>query len=100
MYKWQVTWYNVITVKEETSSKLNIKCSEERKMTKMTKEMIGKLNNMAAENFEKAQAMLDGINMVLGTEYGWLNGRVVFFDDTSSVARKYATAHDAYVYAE
>lgn len=69
-------------------------------MTKMTKEMIGKLNNMAAENFEKAQAMLDGINMILGTEYGWLNGRVVFFDDTSSVARKYATAHDAYVYAE
>lgn len=69
-------------------------------MTKMTKEMIGKLNNMAAENLEKAQAMLDGINMVLGTEYGWLNGRVVFFDDTSSVARKYATAHDAYVYAE
>ena len=69
-------------------------------MTKMTKEMIGKLNNTAAENFEKAQAMLDGINMVLGTEYGWLNRRVVFFDDTSSVARKYATAHDAYVYAE
>ena len=69
-------------------------------MTKMTKEMIGKLNNMAAENFEKAQAMLDGINMVLGTEYGWLNRRVVFFDYTSSVERKYATAHDAYVYAE
>ena len=69
-------------------------------MTKMTKEMIGKLNNMAAENFEKAQAMLDGINMVFGTEYGWLNRRVVFFDDTSSVARKYATAHDAYVSAE
>ena len=69
-------------------------------MTKMTKEMIGKLNKMAAENFEKAQAMLDGINMVLGTEYGWLNGRVVFFDDTSSVVRKYATAHDAYVYSE
>ena len=66
----------------------------------MTKEMIGKLNNMATENFEKAQAMLDGINMVLGTEYGWLNKRVVFFEDTSSAARKYATAHDAYVYAE
>lgn len=66
----------------------------------MTKEMIGKLNNMATENFEKAQAMLDGINMVLGTEYGWLNKRVVFFEDTSSVAREYATAHDAYVYTE
>lgn len=66
----------------------------------MNKEMIGKLNNMATENFEKAKAMLDGINMVLGTKYGWLNGRVVFFDDTSSVARKYATAHDAYTYAK
>ena len=67
---------------------------------KMNKEMIDNLNNMAIENFEKAQAMLDGINMVLNTEYGWLNRRVVFFDDTSSTARKYATAHDAYAWAE
>ena len=67
---------------------------------KMNKEMISNLNDMAIENFEKAKAMLDGINMVLNTEYGWLNRRVVFFDDTSSVARKYATAHDAYAWAE
>lgn len=67
---------------------------------KMNKEMISNLNDMAIENFEKAQAMLDGINMVLNTEYGWLNRRVVFFDDTSSAARKYATAHDAYAWAE
>ena len=66
----------------------------------MNKEMISNLNDMAIENFEKAKAMLDGINMVLNTEYGWLNRRVVFFDDTSSVARKYATAHDAYAWAE
>ena len=62
--------------------------------------MISNLNDMAIETFEKAQAMLDGINMVLNTEYGWLNRRVVFFDDTSSTARKYATAHDAYAWAE
>lgn len=62
----------------------------------MTSEMISKLNAIAAENFEKAQAMLEGINLVLGTEYGWLAKRVVFFDDTSSVAAKYASAHDAY----
>lgn len=66
----------------------------------MTKEMISKLNEMAATDFERAKAMLDGINMVLGTEYGWLGRRVVFFEDTSSVARKYATAHDAYMYTE
>ena len=66
----------------------------------MKKEMVKRLNEMAQENFEKAEAMLDGINLVLGTEYGWLNKRVVFFDDTSSVASKYATAHDAYAHAE
>ena len=66
----------------------------------MTKEMIKKLNTIAQENFEKAQAMLEGINMIQVTEYGWLNKRVVFFDDTSSVSRKYATAHDAWAYAE
>ena len=62
--------------------------------------MIKKLNTIAQENFEKAQAMLEGINMIQGTEYGRLNKRVVFFDDTSSVSRKYATAHDAWAYAE
>lgn len=66
----------------------------------MTKEMIKKLNTIAKEDFEKAKAMLEGINLVQGSEYGWLNKRVVFFDDTSSIARKYATAHDAYTYAE
>ena len=66
----------------------------------MNKDIISKLNATAQEDFERAKAMLEGINMVLGTEYGWLNKRVVFFDDTSSLARKYATAHDAYAYAE
>ena len=66
----------------------------------MSREMISKLNEIAEENFEKAQAMLEGINLVLGTEYGWLNKRVVFFDDMSSVASKYASVHDAWAYAE
>ncbi len=66
----------------------------------MSREMISKLNEIAEENFEKAQAMLEGINQVFGTEYGWLKKRVVFFDDTSSVAAKYASAHDAWAYAE
>lgn len=66
---------------------------------KLTKEQVKALNKMASEDFEKAQAMLDGINMVLGTTYGWLAKRVVFFDDTTSVAKMYASAHDALAYA-
>lgn len=67
----------------------------------MTKEMIGKLNHTAQENFEKAKAMLDGINLALGTQYGWLNKRVVFFDNPNgSTAEKYAHAHDAWAWAE
>lgn len=66
----------------------------------MTKEMIKNLNETAAANFDKAQAMLDGINMVLGTKYGWLAKRVVFFDDPdASTCFKYRGAHDAYTYA-
>ena len=67
----------------------------------MTKAMISKLNEVAQEDFEKAKTMLDGINMVLGTKYGWLNKRVVFFDEPdSSTCFKYRNAHDAYTYAE
>lgn len=67
----------------------------------MTKEMIGKLNEIAKENFERAKAMLDGINLVLGTKYGWLASRVAFFDNPdASTAEKYANAHDAWLYAE
>ena len=69
-------------------------------MMNLTIETIGVLNRTATEDFGKAKAMLDGINMVLGTEYEFLNKRVVFFDDISSTARKYATAHDAMAYAK
>ena len=67
----------------------------------MTRAMISELNTIAAEDFEKAQAMLEGINLVLGTKYGWLAGRVVFFDKPNgTVAERYASAHDAWTYAE
>ena len=59
----------------------------------MKKEMVSKLNELAQQDFEKAKAMLDGINMVLGTQFEWLNKRVVFFDE-------YRKAHDAWCYAE
>lgn len=67
----------------------------------LSREMISELNTIALEDFDKAKAMLDGINMVLGTKYGWLNKRVVFFDEPdSSTCIKYRNAHDAWVYAE
>lgn len=43
--------------------------------------------------------MLEGINLVLGTQYGWLAGRVVWFENPNgSTAEKYAHAHDAHPY--
>lgn len=67
----------------------------------MTKEMVKKLNTIAQEDFDRAQAMLDGINLVQGTKYGWLAKRVVWFENPDgSVAEKYAHCHDAYTHAE
>ena len=67
----------------------------------MTKAIIKTLNTIAEKDFAKAQAMLEGINLAFDTKYGWLNKRVVFFDNPDgSTAEKYAHAHDAYAYAE
>lgn len=66
----------------------------------MTKATIKTLNEIAQINFARAKAMLDGINLVLGTKYGWLNKRVVWFENPDgSTAEKFAHAHDAYAYA-
>lgn len=70
-------------------------------MKKLSKKEIQIINEVAAVDFPKASAMLGGANMVLGTKYGFLNKRVVFFDKPNgSTAEKYAHAHDAYTYAE
>jgi len=70
-------------------------------MMKLTKTQIATLNATAKTDFPKAQAMLEGMNMVLGTQYGWLASRVVWFENPNgSVAEKYAHAHDAYADAE
>lgn len=67
---------------------------------KLTKEMISNLNECAQNDFEKAKAMLEGINMVLGTKYGWLGKRVVWFEEPdASTCIKYAHAHDAWAWA-
>ena len=78
---------------KDTEKTFGNKFNEKQGEEKMKKEIVSKLNELAQEDFEKAKAMLDGINMVLGTKLGWLNKRVVFFDE-------YRNAHDAWVYAE
>lgn len=68
---------------------------------KLTKSQVRSLNETAQNDFQKAQDMLAGINMVLGTKYDWLAKRVVWFEKPEgSTAEKYAAVHDAYVYAK
>ena len=58
----------------------------------MTKKQLSELNALARTDFSKAVGMLEGINFVLGTNYGWLNKRVVL----KSSDGKY---HDAWAIA-
>lgn len=69
-----------------------------RKMEmKLTKAQVSTLNEIAQNDFKKAQAMLEGVNMVLGTQYGWLASRVVWFENPNgTVAERYAHVHDAW----
>ena len=59
------------------------------------KELIKRINH--EENFEKAQGMLEMLNAIYGTQYGFLNKRVVRFDNPDgSVADRYAHCHDVW----
>lgn len=59
------------------------------------KELISKINH--EENWDKAQGMLEMLNSVYGAQYGFLNKRVVRFDNPDgSTAEKYAHCHDAW----
>ena len=61
------------------------------------KERIRRINEMAQENFEKAQGMLEMLNEMCGTQYGWLNKRVVIFEKPNgTIAERYAHADDAW----
>lgn len=60
------------------------------------RERIMKINRVAQYDFDRAQGMLDMLNEICGTQFGWLNKRVVFFEQpNASTATKYAGAHDA-----
>lgn len=59
------------------------------------KELIMKINH--EDNFEKAQGMLEMLNAIYGTRFGFLNKRVVRFDNPdASVAERYAHCHDVW----
>ena len=60
------------------------------------KELIYKINH--EENWEKAKGMLEMLNLIYGTQFGFLNKRVVRFENPNgSVAERYAHCHDAWV---
>lgn len=55
--------------------------------------LVDKINH--EPNFDKAQGMLEMLNDILGTKYGFLAKRVVWFDNPDGgVAARYAHAHD------
>lgn len=59
------------------------------------KELIYKINH--EENWEKAQGMLEMLNLIYGTQFGFLNKRVVRFENPNgSSAERYAHCHDAW----
>lgn len=61
------------------------------------KERINKINEVAQENMEKAECMLDMFNDIYGTQFGFLNRRVVMFQNPNgSVAEKYSHCMDVY----
>lgn len=65
------------------------------------KERIKYINEIAQVNWEKAQGMLEMLNEICGTKFGWLAKRVVFFDNPDgSVAERYAHCHDALAWLE
>lgn len=63
-------------------------------------ERIKKINTVAQEDFSKAKGMLEMLNDICGTHFGWLAKRVVFFTNADgSIAKErtaQTTAHDAY----
>ena len=74
----------------------------ERKNTKEKKEMKATMKELIykiihEENWEKAQGMLEMLNLIYGTQFGFLNKRVVRFENPNgSVAERYAHCHDAW----
>ena len=64
-------------------------------MIAVTADLIRRVNETAAEDFDRAQGMLDMLNELCETDYGWLARRVVCSKAPSSnVADFYAHCND------
>ena len=42
---------------------------------------IARINDLAQKNFNKAQGMLDMLNEIYGTNFGWLHKRVTLIEN-------------------
>lgn len=59
-------------------------------------DLVIRINEVARDDFSKAQGMLDSLNYLYGFNLGWLAKRVVMFDDEKL---KYGgVVHDAAMY--
>lgn len=59
------------------------------------KELIEKINH--EENTDKKLGMLEALNMIYGTKFGLLGGRVVAFEDPEAALRdKYSDYYDVW----
>lgn len=59
------------------------------------KDLVYKINH--EENWDKAQGMLLMLNSIYGTDFGFLNRRVVRFENPlASSPEKYCHCHDLY----
>ena len=66
------------------------------KNTNTLKSLIWKINH--EENWEKQQGMLEMLNTIYGTAFGFLNREVVWFEDPS--IKHLSPCHDAYLWAD
>lgn len=62
----------------------------------LTKDQVRKINDWAKINWEKAQVLLQGVNLALGTNFRWINKRVVFLGEDHGQLGW----HDAYCWAK
>lgn len=59
------------------------------------KELIAKINH--EENTDKKLGMLEALNMIYGTKFGLLGGRVVAFEDPeAALHNKYSDCYDVW----
>lgn len=65
---------------------------------KVSQETIKKINLVAQENFDRARGMLTMLNELAGTEFGWLNKRVVWFEEPEK--KYHSPCHDLWATME